>query len=144
MWLAILTWIKSIQQQALYLPVNTEGALLAMGDVRATMGDGEIMGSGLEIPAVIEVAVEVLKNCDCPLPMVETKDKWNTIASRQTMEDATKLALDNMDSFIQSQSDLTFNRADMLLSLAGDVIASQLVNPNVTMRVELPKSIFEK
>ncbi len=144
MWLAILTWIKSIQQQALYLPVNTEGALLAMGDVRATMGDGEIMGSGLEIPAVVEVAVEVLKNCDYPLPMVETKDKWITVASRQTKEDATKLALDNMDSFIQSQSDLTFNRADMLLSLAGDVIASQLVNPNVTMRVGLPKSIFEK
>ncbi|WP_438830894.1 acetamidase/formamidase family protein [Streptococcus pluranimalium] len=107
MWLAILTWIKSIQQQALYLPVNTEGALLAMGDVRATMGDGEIIGSGLEIPAVVEVAVEVLKNCDYPLPMVETKDKWITVASRQTKEDATKLALDNMDSFIQSQSDLT-------------------------------------
>ncbi|WP_438467718.1 hypothetical protein [Streptococcus pluranimalium] len=60
------------------------------------------------------------------------------------MEDATKLALDNMNRFIQSQSDLTFNQAGMLLSLAGDVIASQLVNPNVTMRVELPKSIFEK
>lgn len=128
----------------LYLPVNTEGALLAMGDVHATMGDGEIMGSGLEIPAVIEVTVEVLKNCDYPLPMVETKDKWITIASRQTMEDATKLALDNMNRFIQSQSDLTFNQAGMLLSLAGDVIASQLVNPNVTMRVELPKSIFAK
>ena len=128
----------------LYLPVNTEGALLAMGDVHATMGDGEIMGSGLEIPAVIEATVEVLKNCDYPLPMVETKDKWITIASRQTMEDATKLALDNMNRFIQSQSDLTFNQAGMLLSLAGDVIASQLVNPNVTMRVELPKSIFEK
>ncbi|WP_438467719.1 acetamidase/formamidase family protein [Streptococcus pluranimalium] len=64
-----------IEGSILYLPVNTEGALLAIGDVHATMGDGEIMGSGLEIPAVIEVTVEVLKNCDYPLPMVETKDK---------------------------------------------------------------------
>lgn len=128
----------------LYLPVNTEGALLAMGDVHATMGDGEIMGSGLEIPAVIDVTVDVLKECSYPLPLVETEDKWITIGSRPSMEEATKLALDHMSQLIQDLSDLNFNQAGMLLSLAGDVVASQLVNPNVTMRVELPKAIFEK
>ncbi|MDY4510140.1 acetamidase/formamidase family protein [Streptococcus hyovaginalis] len=128
----------------LYLPVNTEGALLAMGDVHATMGDGEIMGSGLEIPAVIDVTVDVLKECSYPLPLVEIEDKWITIGSRPSMEEATKLALDHMSQLIQDLSDLDFNQAGMLLSLAGDVVASQLVNPNVTMRVELPKAIFEK
>ncbi len=128
----------------LYLPVNTEGALLAMGDVHATMGDGEIMGSGLEIPAVIDVTVDVLKECSYPLPLVETEDKWITIGSRPSMEEATKLALDHMSQLIQDLSDLDFNQAGMLLSLAGDVVASQLVNPNVTMRVELSKAIFEK
>lgn len=127
---------------SVYLPVNVDGALLAMGDVHATMGDGEVMGSGLEIPAVIDVTVEVIKDCLYPLPMIETDDKWITIGSHPSMEKATKLALDQMVHFIQQQSDLTFNQAGMLLSLAGDVIASQLVNPSVTMRVEISKDIL--
>src|SRR5699024_9381013 len=45
----------------LYLPVNVEGALLSMGDMHSSMGDGEVMGSGLEVAGEIEVTVEVLK-----------------------------------------------------------------------------------
>lgn len=128
----------------LYLPVNVEGALLAMGDMHSSMGDGEIMGSGLEIAGEIEVEVEVLKETKLPLPFVETAELYVTLASRETMEEASKVALNNMVDFIQNKTDLTFNQAGMLLSLAGDLKVSQAVNPNKTMRVELKKSILEK
>lgn len=128
----------------LYLPVNVEGALLAMGDMHSSMGDGEIMGSGLEIAGEIEVEVEVLKETKLPLPFVETAELYATLASRETMEEASKVALNNMVDFIQNKTDLTFNQAGMLLSLAGDLKVSQAVNPNKTMRVELKKSILEK
>jgi amidase len=128
----------------LYLPVNVEGALLAMGDMHSSMGDGEIMGSGLEIAGEIKVHVEVVKDNKRPLPFVETDDLYATLASRETMEEASKIALDNMVEFIQNNSDLTFNQAGMLLSIAGDLKVSQAVNPNKTMRVELRKDILEK
>ena len=56
----------------LYLPVFHEGALLAMGDVHACMGDGEIMVTGLEIPAEVTVTLEVLKgiSIDNPMPAI--------------------------------------------------------------------------
>ncbi len=128
----------------LYLPVNTPGALLAMGDMHSAMGDGEIMGSGLEVAGEIEVTVEVVKDNKYPLPFVETEELYATLASRETMEEASKVALDHMVEVIKDKTDLTFNQAGMFLSLAGDLKVSQAVNPNKTMRVEVRKDVLEK
>lgn len=46
----------------LYLPVNVPGALLAMGDLHARMGDGEVMICGLETAGLVTVRVTVLKD----------------------------------------------------------------------------------
>lgn len=128
----------------LYLPVNVEGALLAMGDMHSSMGDGEIMGSGLEVAGEIEVIVEVLKDSQLPLPFIETEDLYVTVGSRETMEDASKVALHNMVEFLTAKTDMTFNQAGMFLSLAGDLKVSQAVNPNKTMRVEVRKDLIDK
>lgn len=128
----------------LYLPVNVEGALLAMGDMHSSMGDGEIMGSGLEVAGEIEVHVEVLKDANLPLPFVETDEVYATIGSRETMEDASKLAISNMVEFLKAHKDMTFNQAGMFLSLAGDLRVCQAVNPNKTMRVEVRKDVLKK
>lgn len=126
----------------LYLPVNVEGALLAMGDCHVAMGDGEVMGSGVEIPADITVTVDVLKDADFPLPFVENENVVATLASNESMEEATKQALLNMSTFIQTKTELNANQAGMLLSAAGNVKTGQIVNPKYTMRVELAKSIL--
>lgn len=127
----------------IYLPVNVEGALLAMGDMHAAMGDGEIMGAGLEVAGEIKVEVEVLKDAAMPLPFIETDDLYVTVGSRETMEEASQLALNNMVQFLQTKTDLTYNQAGMFLSIAGDLKVSQAVNPNKTMRVEVRKDIID-
>jgi len=126
----------------LYLPVNVEGALLAMGDMHSSMADGEIMGSGLEVAGEVEVTVEVLKDSKLPLPFVETDEVFATIAARETMEEASQVAINHMVEFLQDTTDLTFNQAGMFLSLAGDLKACQVVNPNKTMRVEVRKDVL--
>lgn len=128
----------------LYLPVNTPGALLAMGDMHSSMADGEIMGSGMEVAGEIEVTVEVIKDSKLPLPFVETDEVYATLASRETMEEATKAAINNMVDVLMDKTDLTFNQAGMFLSLAGDLKVSQVVNPNKTMRVEVKKAVLNK
>lgn len=45
----------------LYLPVNVKGALFALGDVHATQGHGEVCGTGVEVPALVTVKLNVLK-----------------------------------------------------------------------------------
>jgi len=57
----------------LYLPVNVPGALLALGDVHALMGDGEITGTALETSADVTVRIAVLpgKERHLELPHVD-------------------------------------------------------------------------
>lgn len=129
---------------SLYLPVNVEGALLSMGDMHSSMGDGEIMGTGLEVAGEIEVTVEVLKDSELPLPFVETDEVYATLGSRETMEEASKQALNNMVEFLTAKTEMNFNQAGMFLSLAGALKVSQAVNPNKTMRVEVRKDLLNQ
>lgn len=43
------------------LPVNVEGALLSLGDVHACQGDGEITACALEVQAVVDVRVRIVR-----------------------------------------------------------------------------------
>lgn len=123
----------------LYLPVNVEGALLSMGDLHASMGDGEIMGSGLEIAGEVKVKVEVLKEFKYSLPMIETNDLYITLGSKKTMEEASDLAISNMIEIVKDKKGYSDNQAGMFLSLVGDLKVCQIVDPNMTMRVEVKK-----
>lgn len=89
------------------------------------------------------VKVDVMKNFDLPLPLIETEDLWVTLGSRESLEAASDLAILNMVKLIQLESNLTINQAGMLLSLAGDLHTSQIVNPNVTVRMELAKKLLK-
>ena len=44
----------------LYLPVNVAGGLLALGDLHAAMGDGEVT-SGVEVAGKVIVKIELIK-----------------------------------------------------------------------------------
>lgn len=128
---------------SLYLPVNTEGALLAMGDLHAAMGDGEIMGAGLEVAGEVQVKVTVLKDFKYKLPLIETDTQWITLGSRKTMEEASDLAIKNMVDIVLDKTDLTVNQAGMFLSTAGNLRVCQVVDPNMTMRMELDKKYLQ-
>ncbi|EOP10813.1 amidase [Bacillus cereus B5-2] len=65
----------------LLLPVNVPGALLALGDLHAAMGDGEIGVSGVEVAGEVTVTVQIIKGKKWPLPMAIQKEKVMTIAS---------------------------------------------------------------
>lgn len=123
----------------LYLPVNVKGALLAMGDLHGAMGDGEIMGSGVEISGKVKVKVEVEKDFKYSTPLIETEDKLITIASRDTMEEASKVAIENMAEIIMDKRDTSLNKAGMLMSILGDLKVCQIVDPKMTMRMEFEK-----
>lgn len=126
----------------LYLPVFQPGALLAMGDVHACMGDGEIMVSGLEIPAEITVHIEVIKNVSLKNPMLESSHACYTIASHEDVEQAVKVATLDMANILMMKNQLSFNEAGMLLSAAGNLQFCQMVDPKRTVRMEVPKTIL--
>src|SRR5699024_543160 len=126
----------------LYLPVNVPGALLAMGDCHAVMGDGEVVICGLEIPAKITVKVSVINGQPYPLPFLVDDTHIMTIASEETLDDASVRATENMHQFLEEQLNIPAPEAGMLLSLIGDLKISQIVYSVKTTRMELPKTLL--
>lgn len=128
----------------LYLPVNVPGALLALGDLHAAMGDGEVSVCGMEIAGEVTVSISVLRDRVLPTPMAQTADTLYTIASARLLDDAANLAARNMVSFIAGETGLSTDDAVNLLSVAGDLQICQVVDPQKTCRYALPKSIAEQ
>ena len=125
----------------IYLPVEVPGALLAMGDLHAVMGDGEVSVCGAEVPGEVTVTVELIKGRPYPLPMVFTKEAVYTIASDVSLDASAINATKNMVNILVSKGMLEAE-AISLLSLSGNVQISQIVDPLKTARFELPLWIF--
>jgi amidase len=127
----------------LFLPVFVEGALLAMGDLHALMGDGEVVICGLEVPGRVTVRVTVVKDRSLTQPMLQTKTHWMNIVSAPTLDEAAQLATDHMHNFLMTHTQLTAENAGMLLSLVGNLKICQIVDPNMTVRMEFPLSVMK-
>ena len=123
----------------LYLPVFHPGGLLALGDVHACMGDGEVMGTGVECPANVTVAVELIKGLTIPDPMLEVGEMIYSIVSADTLENASKKAAGNIRAMVEKKMRLGLNDAGMLLSAIGELEICQVVDPLMTVRFGMPK-----
>ncbi|THF70392.1 acetamidase [Deinococcus sp. Arct2-2] len=128
----------------LLLPVEVEGALLAMGDLHAAMGDGEVSVCGLEVAGRVTVRVRVIPQCRWPLPMLQTATHLYTIASALTLDEAAVLATKHMSAFLQAEAGLSRADAVGLLSAVGHLQISQVVDPLKTCRFELALEILHQ
>lgn len=127
----------------LYFPVFQEGALFGLGDLHAAMGDGEIGVSGVEIPGKVTVTLDVIKGKSIPYPFVENEEGVAVIVSKETLDEAAKAAVEIFADTLLPHTDLTLAELTMLFSAAGQVQVSQIVDPLMTARFFVPKSILE-
>lgn len=132
----------------LYLPVNVPGALLSIGDLHARMGDGEMLICGLETAGTVMVRVSVLHGESYgklfqALPLLRTETEVMTIQSAPSLEEASLLAARTMERFLASSAGLDDVKAGMAMSLLGNLVICQIVNPLLTVRCTLPLKALE-
>jgi len=108
-----------------HLPVHVPGALLAIGDLHASMGDGEVSGTGVEIAGEVTVQVEVIPGAAPARPWIETATDWITTGSGPTLEDAVEMAVAEMTGLLASRLGLSRTEAFLLVSARGDVRIGQ-------------------
>jgi amidase len=129
-----------------YLPVNVPGALLGIGDIHASMGDGEITMVGLEICAEVTVRVDVLKGVPCARPWLETAGYWITTGDDLDPAQACRIAAEEMIGLLGRKLGVGFDEAYMLMSARGDVQICQMCGPGeffTTARAIFPKISLE-
>ncbi len=127
-----------------YLPVQVNGALLSLGDVKACMGDGQISGSGVEVAAEVTLRVDTQPGGRFSWPRVESKGEWVTITSASSVDQAARLAITEMVKWISQDKGLDYDTAYALVSLGGGLRISQWGNPLITARMVFPKRLINK
>ncbi len=125
----------------LYLPVRQEGALFALGDCHALMGDGEVCFTGVEVPAQVTVRLSVIKDTVSAWPILETETETMIIASENTLEEATKKSVSQTVGALAKIFNCMWEEAYILASMVVDVRISQVVDPKMTVRAVVPKTI---
>jgi len=126
----------------IHLPVGVPGALFALGDVHAAMGDGEITMVGLEAAARVTARIRLLKGVTTSRPWIESNDHWITTGDDSDPATALKIAAEEMVSLLKSKLRLSFEDAYMLMSATCDVQIYQACDPGnfpVTTRAVFPR-----
>lgn len=129
----------------LFIPVFARGALFAIGDGHAAQGDGEVDQTAIETSLRGRIQLTVRKGMKLTWPRAETAADYISMATDPDLAIATKAAIQEMVDFLAATKGLSKHRAYQLVSIAGNVAVTQLVDkPNVGVHVRLPKQLFTR
>jgi len=127
----------------LYIPIFARGALFEVGDGHAAQGDGEVDQTAIETSLRARLQLTVRKDMKVYWPRAQTPTDYISMATDPELNVATRTAIQEMVDFLVNEKQLTHQEAYQLVSIAGNVAITQLVDkPNVGVHVRLPKSIF--
>ena len=125
-----------------YLPIEVDGALLALGDCHAVQSDGEL--GQLELRSVITLSCDVIAGRSEAMswPRVETEDWLVTVAVASPLEEAGRLALREMIRWIEELTGMSKHDAYLLVGLAGHARPGQFQVPPYSMRCLMAKHLL--
>jgi acetamidase/formamidase len=127
----------------LYIPVFVPGALFEIGDGHGAQGDGEVDQTAIETSLRGRVQLTVRKDMKLVWPRAETSTDYISMASDEDLKAATTIAVQEMVDFLADTKKLTKHEAYQLVSIAGNVAITQLVDkPVYGVHVKMPKSVF--
>ncbi|HEY0482991.1 MAG TPA: acetamidase/formamidase family protein [Kofleriaceae bacterium] len=127
----------------LYIPIFAKGALFEIGDGHAAQGDGEVDQTAIETSLRGRLQLTVRKDMKLTWPRAETATDYISMATDPDLAVATKGAIQEMIDFLVAEKKLSRHLAYQLVSVAGNVAVTQLVDkPNLGVHVRLPKAIF--
>jgi acetamidase/formamidase len=127
----------------LFIPVFVPGALFDVGDGHAAQGDGEVDQTAIETSLRGRLQLTVRKDMTLTWPRAETTTDYIAMATDPDLAMATTLAIQEMVDFLVATKGLTAHQAYQLVSIAGHVAITQLVDkPNLGVHVKLARNLF--
>ena len=127
----------------LFIPVFVPGALFAVGDGHAAQGDGEVSQTAIETSLRGRLRLTVRKGEGLNWPRAETPTDYISMGADPDLTVATRIAIQEMVDFLARTRRLTRHEAYQLVSVAGHVAVTQLVDkPTMGVHVKVPKSLF--
>lgn len=126
--------------------VNKDGTHLFMGDCHAIQGDGECNGMGaIEIAATLTVKVSLDKAPPrLNHPRIETPTHIGTLGCARPLEDAMRIAFEEMVYWMEDEWKIPAAEGYMLLGQIAEARCTQVVNPKYTYICKVDKSLLAR
>ena len=124
------------------LPVNEPGALLFMGDGHARMGEGEVVGSGLETSMDVEFTVDLVKRKAIGWPRMETGTHILVLGSARPLLEAFQHATTELQKWLMADYGFTERGAQVFMGQAAEYEIANVVDPSFTVVAKIPKSLL--
>jgi amidase len=125
-----------------YFPISTEGALFHLGDGHALQGDGEIVGTGVEISLDVRFTVRVLKGKTIGWPRGESDSHWFCIGNSRPLDQALQHATTEMLAMLREDYSLSATEASLLLGQSVEYDVANVFNPAYSIACKIPKAVL--
>jgi acetamidase/formamidase len=123
----------------LYLPVNVDGAQLAIGDGHCRQGEGELAGTAVEAAMSTVVIVDVVPGAAPAWPRLESDDFLMSTGSVRPLDDAYRISQHDLVGWTGELLGLDPLDALQLVGQTGLAPVGNMVAPNYTMVAKLPR-----
>ncbi|MEP6801842.1 MAG: acetamidase/formamidase family protein [Acidobacteriota bacterium] len=123
-----------------YLGVRVPGALFSFGDGHYAMGDGEIIGTAVEGAMNVTLTVDLVKGRATPWPRIENAEWMMSVGAGRPLEDAARVAFKDMIAWVREKTGLSEMDAYEFVSQNARAPITQMVDPQYTVLVRIPKA----
>lgn len=126
----------------LMLPVFEPGALLFIGDGHARQGDGEVVGSGMEISMDVEFSVDLIKQKKIGWPRLENAEYLMVAGSARPLLQALQHATTEMQRWLMNDYGFDERGSSLLMGQALEYDIANVVDPHFTVVAKIRKDLL--
>jgi amidase len=123
-------------------PVFVEGALFHLGDAHALQGDGEIVGTGIEVSADVEFSVEVLKGKRIGWPRAENDEYVMAVGNARPFDQAIQHATSELMRLLLADYGLDYRASSALLGQCIRYDVGNVFDPAYTAVAKVAKDLL--
>ena len=125
-----------------YFPVFAEGALFHVGDGHALQGDGEIVGTGIEVSMDVEFTVEVLKGKTISWPRAEDAEFVMAVGNARPLDQAVQHATTELMHLLAEDHGLDYRASSALLGQCIRYDVGNVYDPAYTAVAKIAKDLL--
>jgi len=129
------------------LPVFVPGALFFVGDGHAVQGEGEIVGTGIEISMDVAFSVELVKSSDVAgavrWPRMETATHLIALGNARPLDQALQHATTELVRWLCTEHGYDTRGASHLLGQAGEYDIGNVFDPAYTVAAKISKAALQ-
>lgn len=123
-----------------WFPVSVEGGLFFLGDVHALQGDGEIVGTGIEISSDVEFTLDLVQGLDIHWPRGMDAEFLFAAGNARPLDQATQHATTEMSRWLTQDLGMDLVTAHIMMGQCVKYDLGNIYDPAYTMICKLSRA----